>query len=391
MTSLFTRGTPEPERRSAAATTQTTTELDTALETSGSSKIYNQWVIENPRAAIKELFTGPQQDAAVALAPATGRDWTEDFLGRDYQSTAITLDDDDEGSVEAIVVRYRPIGYQLTARAILYIHGWCDYFHQRETAEFWDSQGSSFYALDLRKYGRSLRAHQTAGYTASLSDYAQEISQAIAIIKEELGPNVSIMLHGHSTGGLVCALWAQHNPGVISGIVLNSPWLELQGSSIVRMLATPGLSQLARIQPKAPLPNIDPGFYSRTVNKHEDGEWELNPHWRTYPVFAVRPGWLNAITTGHAEVARGLDIDVPVLVLISAKTSILMRWSEEIRTSDSVLDVEVIAKRAIQLGSLVTIQRIKDGLHDLSLSPKPVREKYYDAILKWSLAYGWSN
>lgn len=350
----------------------------------------SEWTGEDPRAAFRALMA-PLPEGISEPQTARDREWDEDFLGSDYQHTTMHLGEDDEGPVEATLVRYRPEGYLRSARAVLYVHGWCDYFFQTETAEFFHGHGASFYAVDLRKYGRSLRKGQTPGYTDSLSVYAQELASSIEIIREELGSHVKIMLVGHSTGGLVCSLWAHHNPGQISGLILNSPWLELQGSSVVRVLATPGLAQLAKVQPKAALPSVDNGFYNRTVNKSVGGEWDINPAWRPTPSFPVRPGWLAAITAGHAEVAKGLNIETPVLVLTSARSAILMRWSDEIRTSDSVLDVEVITRRAVQLGPNVTINRIQDGLHDLALSPHPVRDNYYEAIHKWTNAYGWES
>ncbi|MEG8036484.1 hypothetical protein QP157_14580 [Sphingomonas sp. LR61] len=46
---------------------------------------------------------------------------------------------------------------------VLYVHGWSDYFFQREMAEHLEALGARFFALDLRKYGRSLLPHQTPG------------------------------------------------------------------------------------------------------------------------------------------------------------------------------------------------------------------------------------
>jgi len=43
------------------------------------------------------------------------------------------------------------------ARVLLYVHGWSDYFFQTELARYWHAQGAAFYALDLRKFGRSLQ------------------------------------------------------------------------------------------------------------------------------------------------------------------------------------------------------------------------------------------
>ncbi|WP_313279482.1 alpha/beta hydrolase [Timonella senegalensis] len=317
--------------------------------------------------------------------------WRPDELGPTYFQSTLDLGEDDEGKVYATVVKYEPAGFVRAARAVLYVHGWSDYFFQTETSEFWHAQGSAFYALDLRKYGRSLRDWQTPGYVDDLATYAFDISAALTLIRAELGAHTSIMLIGHSTGGLVCSLWAHYNPGEVSGLVLNSPWLELQGSSIVRTMSQPALAQLARINPKAPLPSIDAGFYAKTINAKFGGEWEYNESWRPNPSFPVRPGWLSAITTGHARVARGLHITAPILVLASTKTTILARWSDEMLRSDSVLEVDQIARRAVQLGENVTVRRIPEGVHDLALSPKPVRDVYYESIRQWSTAYGWSS
>lgn len=394
---FFTRGTgPLPEDHSNDGEQQVTAAPETehpipAVDSEDPS--VPDWSVIDPMITFKDLFS--PSDFSGKRTPGTGstslRDWHQDYLGEDYQYTTLDLGEDEEGPVEATLVRFRPKGFVHPARAILYVHGWSDYFFQTETAEFWNEQGVAFYAVDLRKYGRSLRPGQSAGYTTSLSVYSEELSASIDIMRQELGPNVSIMLMGHSTGGLVCSLWAHHNPGEVTGLILNSPWLELQGSSIVRILANPGLQQIARLNPKSPLPNIDAGFYARTVSKEFGGEWEFNPEWRPTLSHPVRAGWLSAIVAGHAEVARGLDIQVPVLVLASTKTAIYVRWSEEIRTGDSVLDVDVICRRAVQLGPNVTINRIKNGLHDLALSPHPVRDRYYAAIFKWATAYGWNS
>ena len=70
------------------------------------------------------------------------------------------LGTDYEGEVVASLVRRQPS--PAGARAVLYIHGYNDYFFQRHVADFYARQGISFYALDLRKHGRSLRSYQTA-------------------------------------------------------------------------------------------------------------------------------------------------------------------------------------------------------------------------------------
>ncbi|MHB1489283.1 alpha/beta hydrolase family protein [mine drainage metagenome] len=322
---------------------------------------------------------------------ATTREWTEDVLGPDFRALTLTLDPDDEGDVVATLVRYSPPvpEPQRATLVVLYVHGWSDYFFQTGTATYWHSRGVAFYALDLRKYGRSLRPHQTPGYVEDLRTYDEELDAALAVIRAEHGVRSRVMLMGHSTGGLVLALWADRHPGEASGLILNSPWLELQGSAVARHISAPAVRQLARYQPRAPMPNIDPGFNARTVRTAEGGEWDYEKKWRPTPSFPVRAGWLRAILDGHAQVARGLHVSSPVLVLASARTIISPRWHEDMRQADIVLDVELIVRRAVQLGPVVTVVRIPGGLHDLSLSREPARGRYFMEISRWTAAYGW--
>ena len=81
-----------------------------------------------------------------------------DILGQNYQRIEFYHPDDYEGKVISTVV-YKKSDTP-TKKAVLYVHGFCDYFFQTEMAEHFNAQGFDFYALDLRKYGRSHLAHQ---------------------------------------------------------------------------------------------------------------------------------------------------------------------------------------------------------------------------------------
>ena len=85
---------------------------------------------------------------------------------------------------------------------------------------------------------------------------------------------------------------------------------------------------------------------------------EINTEWRPPQTMAVHTGWLNAILAGHARVAAGLAIPAPICVLLSAKTAVPTRWSEELTSADSVLVVDAIARAALKLGPSVTVERI---------------------------------
>ena len=84
--------------------------------------------------------------------------------------------------------------------------------------------------------------------------------------------------------------------------------------------------------------------------------------------FRSAPAGSAPCSAGQSRVARGLNIDVPVLVLISGASANGMFWKESMRSTDVVLDVNTIALRALSLGRTVTLERIDGALHDVFLS-----------------------
>lgn len=280
-----------------------------------------------------------------------------------------------------VVRRSRPA----RSRAVLYVHGWSDYFFQRHLADEMAALGYDFYAIDLRRYGRSLRDKQLAGYIANLSDYFVELDEALEIVRDEGHDHVVLM--GHSTGGLVASLWAHERPGAFRALVLNAPWLELQANSLLRPATQPVLSAARAVAPTTALPQLDTGFYRRCISSSEEGEWEYNLNLKGDPAFLVRVGWVAAILDGHARVAEGLRIDCPVLVAISARSDFRRVWDEGFRLADIVLDVDRIATRAPQLGDLVVVARIQDALHDLVLSREDVRRRVFHEYARFLRAY----
>jgi hypothetical protein len=80
--------------------------------------------------------------------------WTPDILGAPFEQLTLELGEDAQGPVVATLVRSVP--HRISALAaplrdvdVLYVHGWSDYFFQRELAASWNRLGARFYALDL--------------------------------------------------------------------------------------------------------------------------------------------------------------------------------------------------------------------------------------------------
>ncbi|NEN08035.1 alpha/beta hydrolase [Diaminobutyricibacter tongyongensis] len=319
--------------------------------------------------------------------------WVPDVLGDHFERRTIPLESDSEGEVVATLVRYRPAPRVRLAKPVaggadvLYVHGWSDYFFQTQLAEFWHNAGARFFALDLRKYGRSLRPHQTPGDIADLAAYDEEMEIALEIMSEGEPQRRPLILMGHSTGGLILSLWADRHPGRVAALVLNSPWLEFQARGAGRAALAPLVGMQARLEPHASLPNVDFGFYTRSISSTMDGEWTYNLDWRPIRGFAVHPGWLNAVLAGHARIATGLSIDAPVLILLSAHSAVLPRWTPDMMRADSVLVVDDIAVRAVRLAPIVTVARLDGALHDVFLSAADVRADAYTQVIRWLRAY----
>ncbi|ANF32459.1 alpha/beta hydrolase [Leifsonia xyli] len=325
----------------------------------------------------------------------TTHGWRPDILGEPFEQLTLPLGEDAEGEVVATLVRYSPPPRLQLHRGpaadtdVLYVHGWSDYFFQTELARFWHDQGARFHALDLRKYGRSLREGQTPGFVDDLAIYDDDIAAALDAMGhgEDARGHRRLILLGHSTGGLTLSLWADRHPGRAEALILNSPWLEFQARSAGRAALTPLVDLRARIDPKAPMPNVDLGFYTRTVSRTLDGEWDYDLAWRPVRGFRVHPAWLTAVLAGHARVAAGLHIDAPVLTLLSARSTLLPYWTPDMLKSDVVLVVRDIAERALGLAPTVTVSWVQDALHDVFLSAPPVRRAAYAAVERWMRGY----
>lgn len=312
-------------------------------------------------------------------------DQVTDVLGEPYLAETLQLPPDDEGEVAATLVSRRAA--EPTGRAVLHLHGFADYFFQTEYAAWWTERGYDFYALDLRKYGRSLRPHQTPNYVTDLREYAAELDAAWEIITVRDG-HTHVVGSGHSTGGLTLALWAdERRPPELSAMVLNSPWLDMQGKTWVRVLGTPVIKQLGARRPMREIKRSVNGLYARSLHQEHEGEWDFDLAWKPVESFTVYAGWLSAVRHGHARLHAGLDIACPVLVLSSGTSAHPATMGEEVHGSDVVLEVAQIRRWATAIGAHVTYAAVEGARHDVVLSRPEPRARVYDEIERWHAAY----
>ena len=309
-------------------------------------------------------------------------DAVEDVLGGGWVRRTLHLRPDAQGDAVATLVHRGDAGGARDRPAVLYVHGFVDYFFQTHVADALADRGYDLYALDLRDYGRSIRAGREPNDTRSLATYAEEVDAAVRLVRER---HDRVVLLGHSTGGLIAALWAQHRRGrgLVDAVVLNSPWLDVRGSVVERRVLAPAIDHvLGRVAPRLVVSRLGE-HYGRALHADGGGEWAYDLAWKPYAGFPVRAGFVRAIRRGQAEVARGLDIDVPVLVLASDASGPDDRWHDGLLTTDSVLDPADMRRLAPRLGRDVTFQEITGGAHDLALSPLPARTRYLDEVVRW--------
>ncbi|MFZ2241840.1 MAG: alpha/beta hydrolase [Gordonia amarae] len=338
-------------------------------------------------------------DAAAVTAPpeagtsgAPALTWLPDrYLDR-YEIATIPLgpDPDDEGPISATLIR-RTAPDAGCRGAVLHVHGFTDYFFQQPLADFFHARGYAFYALDLRKCGRSLRDNQTPHFTTDLSRYREELTLALRAVLGEVGTGAGIIVGGHSTGGLTTSLWldelrrdAPELHSRIEGAVLNSPWLDLQGDAVLRTYpVTLVIKAVAKVKPKQVLPQEISMAYGHSLHESAHGEWSYDLNLKPMGGFPVTFGFIDAVRSGQRRLHHGIDVGVPTLVLRSNASLFTHAYSPEVDAADIVLDVRHMAQWSAHLGDRVRVVPITGARHDVFLSAKPARESAYRALGEW--------
>lgn len=323
------------------------------------------------------------------LAGVTG--WQPDVLPGYWQlSIPLGTDPDGEGDIDATLLRRGDAGP--AEHAVLAVHGYTDYFFHTALADHFAERGFAFYALDLRKCGRSSRPGLTPHFTSSLAHYDRELDRAAAIIGEQTG-SARLLVYGHSAGGLITSLWldrlrqrATASEPRVAGLVLNSPFLDVPGPMPLRWPPTRALiSAIARVGDKrvARAPNSKGGGYGASLHRDHHGEFDYNLQWKPLGGFPITFGWLSAVRAGQARLHRGLDVGVPNLILRSDHSVFAATDPVALQCGDAVLDVRHIARWAGCIGNHSTIVPVVDAKHDVFLSLTAPRQVAYRHLDRW--------
>jgi len=353
--------------------------------------------------------------------------WSADVLGPPWQASTIALRPDGAGAPVATLVRRRAVRSAAgpSAPAVLYLHGFADYFFQADHGRAWAERGFDFYALDMRDHGRSIRPGRRPGWVPGIETHVEEVSAALHIIRTdgdapagdgrldgEGSPGSSevadgdapadhetpgspaeptggpagrpVLLMGHSTGGLIACLYADRHPRAVAGLVLNSPWFDLHRPKPVRTLARPLIRTLGNVAPLLPVSALDDG-YGRSLHSSTGGDFDYRLDWKPLDAFPIRAGWLASVLDAQRRVRRGLDILAPVLMCTSDASGHPTRpTAAQLAGTDVVLGVADMHRAAPRLGADVQVLQVSGGRHDLALSDEPARNFYTENILDWA-------
>ncbi len=322
----------------------------------------------------------------VALCGVAGMCFTfaqyrPDRLGEGFEARQLAMPDDYSGRVVTTLVRCE--SRCDTHKAILYVHGYNDYFFQKDMAQTFADSCFNFYAVDLRKYGRSLLAGQTPFEVRDLQEYFADIDTALSVMREE--GNTEIVLMAHSTGGLITSLYCEaHRDDLpVQGLILNSPFLDMNMNGFYEKVLVPVVSAWGRWFKHTKISQGNSTAYAESLLKDCHGEWEYDTDLKFKVSPPVSAAWLRAIHRGHKQVHKGLHIPCPILLMYSSQSVQGDEWTPAHQSGDAVLDVKDIARYGRELGPHVTEFEVPEGLHDLVLSKPSSRAAVYAEMFRW--------
>ncbi|WP_430612045.1 alpha/beta hydrolase [Flavobacterium sp. JP2137] len=293
---------------------------------------------------------------------------------------------DYEGKVVTTLIEARANNYRSpqNRQSILYIHGFSDYFFQEELLKGFNDRAVNFFAVDLRKCGRSLLAHQHPNYCKSLKEYFADIDYAIALIKER-SPQAPLLLLGHSTGGLLASYYAHYGAlrSEVSGLILNSPFFAFNMPAAVRLLIPAVARLMLRFNPYASFSGGVSDVYGQSLLKSFYGEWTFNEKWKPVRAFPAFYAWILAVNEAQKAVRERPKLSLPILLMHSDKSLKTQVWSPQAQQADLVLNVRDIERIGLKMGTQVTHVVIENGLHDLFLSREEVRDSVWNHTQSW--------
>lgn len=315
----------------------------------------------------------------------------QDFLGPDYRARTFSFSGPTQAPIHTTLTQH--LGESTHPQAILYLHGYTDYFFQTGLADFFVQLGYRFYALDLQGYGRSLRPYLPPNWCRSIDQYSQDIDIALATMHQDGVRDVTIL--AHSTGGLVAASYLAQTPtqaereahygmplADIKQLILNSPFLALPFSPKTLQRLKKPLPWLLSALSWLSIQAKQPSMYAQTLHRKFAGQWDYRLDWKPAEGYPLSFQWLKQIHIAQRKLSHS-KISLPTLLCHSQTSTIGKNSVEEMQQGDGVLDVYSMQDAAEQIFTHLTKVSIPKGYHDLYLSQEEAQKTFLLAMQNW--------
>jgi len=159
-------------------------------------------------------------------------------------------------------------------------------------AQAFVDEGFAFYALDMRRYGRSMIPNIPPNWTTTLLEYFEEIHIALDYMRRLEGFH-KVILIGHGFGGLVSVLFAERHHQEIDALCLNSPLLSLNKNWLDFVSKKRGWFG-QKGDPLAKHPTFS-SLYHQSIHCQHYGEWSWDERLKPIPGFPIFLGWVEVI------------------------------------------------------------------------------------------------
>lgn len=295
------------------------------------------------------------------------------FIFKDYITHQHPMNNDYQGKVVTTLIESRNNKVSNTA-SVLYIHGFCDYFFQMHVMNYFTDHGINFYAIDLRKCGRSLLSHQSPNYCKNLREYFPDIDYGINWIFKQ-NPESKLFLLGHSTGGLLATYYAKF--GIfrpkITGLILNSPFFDFNLPFYIKPFIESIANKRYAKDPYGHMQGL-PSLYGQSLHKDYQGQWDYNLNYKPIVPFQSYYAWILAVLKAQRVIVEKPDLgETPILIFHSSQSSNPRKYTKQTNCSDVVLEVKDMIKVGSKLADNVSFYSIENALHDVFLSEQEPR------------------